>query len=865
MEPAEQATSSPLTANKTSVAATSIKCQHCDRHFATRSVEDGFISIDSRARACASCEPFRGLYETLQTREREHNALLDRGPKHHGRALAHEKLRNARVALENFLIGIEAPKDTTSDAAQAGLEPVELERAENIAEASSPEENHGHPSGAASRVKSLSPAGAEPILKRSLKPDSGAVILERKRIKFKESVEERSEYRGTGEFYRGGTEYIPGRYVVAEGSEYWDTSGSTLTFAKFTGQKKVGSTFVDIVPKIETPGGGNDSLAAKSKRRGGRKPKQDRQQKVKVQIKNLESGESEHAPEVGDKQLNSRELRTQRRSTSSTPRVTTRPRRKVAQYDGQEDEAEGGPHLKPSLIVGQKVSLPSKEGVLASEERPTDVSKPVNKLPESCRQTYHDETECDAVELARTNKVVTNLRSEFSGLSYTAIDPTYNSIVSKAVGFGLLTPVVQTPLEGSPEVHQYEATEAEEASEEDSVYYEALEVFDSGAFEGTLHSAEAHGKVEETPIWTGVLDRSEAAGQASASPVLDANALDVMPIKVAQNVSGVPKLETSDYNHESDQDTPISSIEVAIEEALGKATGKGSSKTRAITRRRSTGSGGCRSSRSRVLSVNTLSTVKSGSRRTTPHPNLALSEDEGSTGQDPEMPVELKLQISSNQRLRKEAIGGLHQSVGGLINDQGERPGTPAQRESKASNQSPQTGHINQDLDTMPAGSGKAGKESEALITETHRHRAEAQVDPDTAHDSAQVETFSERDHSAGRRIECNIERFNKGIHDAIEHSREFGNGNELDVRSDVANSWDARTAASHGGLQRGPLNGTGLENNVLDYVVKRATSSPDTESQNEWSIRQEFSLRPAKKIDYVYEEPDDMFEKENA
>lgn len=229
------------------------------------------------------------------------------------------------------------------------------------------------------------------------------------------------------------------------------------------------------------------------------------------------------------------------------------------------------------------------------------------------------------------------------------------------------------------------------------------------------------------------------------------------------------------------------------------------------------------------------------------------------------MPVQLKLQISSYQRLRKEAIEGLHQSVGGLINDQGERPGTPAQRESKASNQSPQTGHIDQDLDTMPAGSGKAGKQSEAVITETHRHRAEAQVDPDTAHDSAEVETFSERDHSADRRIEHNIERFNMGIRDAIEHSREFGNGNELDVSSDVANSWDAHTAASHGGLQRGPLNGTGLENNVLDCVVKRATLSPDTESQDEWSIRREFSLRPAKKIDYVYEEPDDMFEEENA
>lgn len=136
------------------------------------------------------------------------------------------------------------------------------------------------------------------------------------------------------------------------------------------------------------------------------------------------------------------------------------------------------------------------------------------------------------------------------------------------------------------------------------------------------------------------------------------------------------------------------------------------------------------------------------------------------------MPVQLKLQISSYQRLRKEAIEGLHQSVGGLINDQGERPGTPAQRESKASNQSPQTGHIDQDLDTMPAGSGKAGKQSEAVITETHRHRAEAQVDPDTAHDSAEVETFSERDHSADRRIEHNIERFNMGIRDAIEHSR---------------------------------------------------------------------------------------------
>ena len=343
----QPATSDLATNNISQDSETSIKCQHCKRRFARISVEGGLIPFVPQEQACASCELFLGLYETLQTREREHTALLDRGQKHHGRAVAHEKYRNARVALENLLISIEAPNEATFDVVQAGFanraDPLQLEHIEDRVR--TPEYFDGQPSnnGEQSRMEPQSPTKISLITKRKVLRNRDTSKLERKRIKFTETVEERPEYRSTVEFYRGGKEYVPGRYVVAEGSEYLDTSGSTLTFAKFTGQKKVGSSFIDIVPNEEVHDDGSGTSAEKKAGRANVKKKQADQEVISSGEKQLPERET------NGRQVNGRQLRDVRQSRSTLPTVTTRPRRNIARYGGQ--DAPGESRENQSFVV----------------------------------------------------------------------------------------------------------------------------------------------------------------------------------------------------------------------------------------------------------------------------------------------------------------------------------------------------------------------------------------------------------------------------------------------------------------------------------------------------------------------------------
>ncbi|KAF3051606.1 hypothetical protein E8E11_001432 [Didymella keratinophila] len=167
---------------------------------------------------------------------------MEEGPKHHGRVLAHEQFRKSRVALENFLVSIEAPNNATCDVAQAGfadrIEPGSLERAREPEDVLDLGDDQGSLDGTSPPGEHVTSSAPSPTTKRKLAQTSCISTAERKRIRFGKDVEERPEYRGTLEYYRGAKEYVPGRYAVTEGSEYEDTSGSTISFAKFTGQKK---------------------------------------------------------------------------------------------------------------------------------------------------------------------------------------------------------------------------------------------------------------------------------------------------------------------------------------------------------------------------------------------------------------------------------------------------------------------------------------------------------------------------------------------------------------------------------------------------------------------------------------------------
>ena len=95
----------------------------------------------------------------------------------------------------------------------------------------------------------------------------------------------------------------------------------------------------------------------------------------------------------------------------------------------------------------------------------------------------------------------------------------------------------------------------------------------------------------------------------------------------------------------------------------------------------------------------------------------------------------------------------------------------------------------------------------------------------DTAHHSAQVKTINDRDLSADRNDQTNIETVDEDMHDAVEQSSEkprdkFGDGDEAKVDMAVASPRNHRTAASQVGGPMEPMKGAGVRGNELVHSV---------------------------------------------
>lgn len=946
------ATNGAITDNKLPDPATSIRCVHCNRHFASISVEGGLIPATSQTPACASCEPFLGLYETLQTREQEHTALLDRGQKHHGRAIAHEKYRNARVALENFLMSIEAPNEATFDLAQAGFanraDPAQLEHADDVAEGPKFDETQQPSDRTSPPMESVPPPGPSPTLKRKVARNPRASNGERKRIKFTETVEERPEYRGSLEFYRGAKEYVPGRYKAAEGSEFLDTSGSTLTFAKFTGQKKVGSMFIDIVSREEALEGEGGSPAMKKKGKAKDNKKQSGQEEVRWE------------PRKEASQASSRELRNPRRSRSITPPLTTRPRRKIAHYDGQDDEAAEPTQDQPSLVVALKASLPNNGSTRVTRDVPPNSIKrtediqlsPYGHAVNEADIGKVDRKSAEAVTIIRT---VANIRRELSILQQTIFTPKFRDTVSTAIhGFF----EVLEPLEAAVTSRPTNEENTEEAAEEDRIYFEALDTAVTLSSTNTQQSVEPSRQSKSEPLRTDAAAQVNGADAIHAGSTLDANALDAMPKQDKQNTSGELKLDKLEKDRGERRDRPMPSIEAASGETSenkrvtlpksikdSKDARHQSARSQVLSRSKVEPRGRSRKTAPpnyQSLSYNfdeaptPVSSIAKASRRaqvvrskkslapftvtllegedietedeelntsntkrlnrasaleqtghtkaaqgrarnppsySTVEPlsvNLAFGVTQhanGTTHQGLEGPLNRTLHASSIEPPQdtlltagdstnsyddgsiwgvepplkpvqqispsylshnfNEAAGSVHQYVGELINNsRDDKQGTHAQSESEATNGSPQTNNIDQDLDTTPAGSGEISRDSESDVTVTDRSATgEAQVDTDTAHHSAQVKTINDRDLSADRNDQTNIETVDEDMHDAVEQSSEkprdkFGDGDEAKVEMAVASPRNHRTAASQVGGPMEPMKGAGVRGNELVHSV---------------------------------------------
>ncbi|KAF1934116.1 uncharacterized protein M421DRAFT_88139 [Didymella exigua CBS 183.55] len=557
----QRAPSDTAADNKQAQPATALRCKHCNCGFATVSAEGDLNPTMPREQACASCEPFLGLYDTLRTGEQEHTALLDRGPKHHGRIMAHEQFRKARVALENFLVNIEAPNDVSFDITQAGFAnhtaPVSLKCAQE------PEEGPKHPDdqnnlqGASPPVDCVSSTAPLPTIKRKLARKSSASTLGRKRIRFCEDVEERPEYRETLEYYRGAKEYVPGRYAVTEGSEYEDTSGSTISFAKFTGQKKVGIKFVDIVPKRKTQDGEEGISVVQGKGNDGSK-------------KMLGLPEKPDAPEKDETQMNSRELRLSRRARSTTPPAEVRPRRISAQYDGQEVRFPEGSNDAPSLVVALKGSSLFETHALPNGDQSAPVLEDTRGTERVIRSADLNKTALKAIEPAAIGQVVSNIRRELRYLQQTTVTPKYQDMVSEAVHgcYEALKPLQHLDCVRSLHFDIVESLQ----EEEDSIYFEAFD----GTGEPTLIAVpEPPPNPDKVfPTWSEVIAHNKSSRKSDTSLAPDANLPIDMPKGNKQNSHEISDLERSDNDNGTNTRLPTLSTD-AVEKRANQTETEG--------------------------------------------------------------------------------------------------------------------------------------------------------------------------------------------------------------------------------------------------------------------------------------------------
>ncbi len=428
------------------------QCKQCDRQFASISAQGGLIPFTRQGQDCVSCEPFLGLYEDLQTKEMEHTALLDRGPKHHGRAMAHEKLRNAKVALENFLINVEAPNTAKLEFARASStdckEPEQPEHLDNPESAGEFQGDQQAVNGFSSPIRHSLTTNASPTMKHRL---ACASNIERKRIKFTESVEERAEYRSVSEFYRGGKEYIPGRYVPAEGSEFLDTSGSTLTFAKFTGQRKIGSKFIDILPTTKGHEDVDEFPASHDRVTS---------QSEKVQLK----------PEQGESQTVDQEIRPSRRCRSVNPRRITRGETNKSLFGGSENNTLRASPKQSSLAAILELPSHAAAHMSTEEEVLIQSTEETEGHQESTLITSLDKAMSGSTEIADIKHILTNIQREFRHLNEATVSPNYRNLVGAAVrSFTAILQPLMAPDSSNPDG----LVNAEEVQDEDSIYFEA--------------------------------------------------------------------------------------------------------------------------------------------------------------------------------------------------------------------------------------------------------------------------------------------------------------------------------------------------------------------------------------------------------
>jgi hypothetical protein len=234
----------------------SVKCKSCARVLAVVS-ETGLTpttSPDTPHAGCSTCQQFDSLYDAIRAADADW-AVFENKRDSITKSFARENHMRAHMEFDNWLMTVEAP-GSPRDGQDAQLENKDSNDGDNTNQdeeqipgtkrrrSHSPTtQRFGDTSGLAPHERQGIPLSLRPSPKRSR---SAAASTGRKRLKFSDSVQFYDDYRSSEQFHRPSETYVRGRNAPPEGSEYMDTSGSGLTFLKFTGMKKVGAKWVEL-------------------------------------------------------------------------------------------------------------------------------------------------------------------------------------------------------------------------------------------------------------------------------------------------------------------------------------------------------------------------------------------------------------------------------------------------------------------------------------------------------------------------------------------------------------------------------------------------------------------------------------------
>ena len=165
----------------------------------------------------------------------------------------------------------------------------------------------------------------------------------------------------------------------------------------------------------------------------------------------------------------------------------------------------------------------------------------------------------EAADIANINKAVSNIEHELSTLRQVIVTSRCKDVVSTAV-----RSLFQTlePLRALNHIKSDGAEEDQKAPEEDSVYFEALDMIDKVVSLDTPRPVEGFKQGDNAPLCSGTNTQKEEVHEADAR---NTNALNDMPMECIQNASRIFESEEAETSHSVDMNLASPSIEVATE------------------------------------------------------------------------------------------------------------------------------------------------------------------------------------------------------------------------------------------------------------------------------------------------------------